>query len=386
MNGTSPTGVASRRLLPLAFIVLLAAGAGTAGRAAAQSAVDVASAARTNQILLRVNDRIATTWDYEQRLSAAREGIRQAPSLDRAEKEERLSEVPRQVMRSMWDELLLLSRADQLGITIPEAEVQEALRAQMEQFGIEEESEMVMALAQNGLTMAQYLQSLENQLLIRDVMSRELYPRIQVEEDELRAVYRERRDNFRVPEKRRVREVVVLEEGTADAAEARQLAGRIQRRWSAGEEPEPLAEELGTDVALFVDLGLVESEDLASDLAAAAWSLEAGEVSEPLRARGGWHVLQVTAVEPESVRPFEEVRELVARAERGRRLQREEDDYLRELEERSYFEANPPPELRDFRTASGRTLLEGGLQMLGGLEESAPPGSPSEGTGGAEEG
>jgi peptidyl-prolyl cis-trans isomerase D len=50
----------------------------------------------------------------------------------------------------------------------------------------------------------------------------------------------------------------------------------------------------------------------------AAFSLETGATSEPVRSQFGYHLIQVTEIQPETLKPFEEVREqLRAEAARG---------------------------------------------------------------------
>lgn len=319
-----------------------------------------------NRVLLRINDRIATLHDFQQRVEARASAIRRNPELTDDQKAAALEEVQLAVLRAIWEELLIASRADQLGVVVSQQQVEEAMLEQMRRFQIENVDQLRMALAQEGLTLERFRDSLAMNLLFREVMGRELFPRVRISEDELRSLYRQRTSDFAVPEQVQVRELVVLEGAELGEVQPMELAEELARRWRAGEEPAELAEEKGEAVRL-LDIGWVAPGDLAGALEQEVWPLEAGTITGPVEARGGLHVLQVVERKAETVRPFEEVREVLAGEERSRKMQTEQEKYLQELESRAYYEADPPPGLADFRTVTGRSLDEGGLRILDDL-------------------
>lgn len=125
---------------------------------------------------------------------------------------------------------------------------------------------------------------------------------INFEEEELREAYEERREDFGEPERRQVRQILFDEEETA-----RQAYQQI----TEGAEMEAVAEELQGSAV--IDLGLVTRNELPQALTEATFALDEGAVSEPLESDFGWHLVQVSEIQPESVRSFEEVREEVRR-------------------------------------------------------------------------
>ena len=313
-----------------------------------------------NRVLLRVNDRIVTQYAYERQVAQALAAIT-AQGLDPEMLAQRREELPKQVLRGLWDELLIMSRADQLGLTVTDYEIDEAVDSQMAQFGMESRSQLEQALAQNGLTMEAYRDNLRVGLLQRQVWGRELFPRVQLAEDELRRVYRDNLEDYRIDETRTVEELVVLE-GDA-GSELDDMAIRVAAAWSRGESPEEIVEREG-DAVRYIQLGTVEREALAPALADVIFEIPEGQVSEPVVARGGLHIVKVTKIEPSRVQAFEEVRDQVEIDERGRRLEEEREEYLRELEENAYYEANLPPQLSGFRTTTGFAIGAGGLRGI----------------------
>ncbi|HUP22479.1 MAG TPA: SurA N-terminal domain-containing protein [Thermoanaerobaculia bacterium] len=332
-----------------------------------------------NRVVLRVNDRIVTLYDFDRQLARARADILEQ-ARDSEQQRTLLDNAPREVMRSLFDELLILTRADQLGLAVRDLEVDQEIREQMTRFGLSTEEEMRAALAQNGITLEQFRTNLRNQLLWREVTQEELYPRIAVDEQELRALYRERASEFAVPEQRRLREVVVLEDGGLDADGRARVAGELRAAWVAGGDPEELVAGARADhgelaVAL-LDVGWVGPGDLAPELERAVWQLAPGDVSEPIAARGGLHLAQVLELKEQSQRPFEDVRNALLARERSRRFEQELEKYLEELEEKAYYDFRPPQGLEDFETASGRRVREGQRELLAPGRQVAEPVAP----------
>lgn len=118
---------------------------------------------------------------------------------------------------------------------------------------------------------------------------------IKVDDAQLRAAYDERAAEFGTPEKRNVLMTVVDDEAKAKTiAEAAKTKGLAAAAKDAGVEPLPLD-------------GIARAE--LPELGDAAFTLEMGKTSEPVKSGLGWHVLAVTGVQPGTTRSFEEVRE-----------------------------------------------------------------------------
>ena len=141
-----------------------------------------------DRVVLRVNDRIATLHQYEQRKADAIAQIqRQASSPE--ERQRMLAQIGPTVFRDLLDELLVLSRADQLRIRPDEAVVDQELARRRTQFGFESDDEFAAALGSQGLSLAQFRTQLRDQLRFQEVMYREIVADIELEEDDLTRLY-----------------------------------------------------------------------------------------------------------------------------------------------------------------------------------------------------
>ncbi len=325
--------------------------------------------ADVNRIVLRVNERIATLYDYEQ---LKRERI---VSIERAEisserRQALLANLGEATMRELYEELLVLSRADQLDVRIPEKSIQEALERAKASFGIETEEDFERALAQSGMTREDLREQMTRNLKIREVIGREVHTRIELEDEDLRRHYQANLEDFRVPEKLELSELVVLELDGSDPAERAALAAELKERIVAGtlSDEELAAYREEGAVAGWIGLGWVERGDLDPSLEEAAWGLEAGAVSDPVEARGGLHLLRVNERTAAEVRSFDQVRPQIEARLGNERFREELSKYMSELEGRSYIVFQPPPDAAGFRPDTRGPAAEG----LAGLEQALP--------------
>jgi peptidyl-prolyl cis-trans isomerase SurA len=329
-----------------------------------------------NRVVLRINDRIATLRDYEQRRrEMVREILRREQ--DPEERQRLISQSAETVFADMFRELLLESRADQLGIDISDAQVDVAISQLRQNYNIKTDQEFAAALAQSGMTVQQLRAQLRNTLRVQEVRGREVASRVKVEEEDLRRYYRKNLEQFRQPEQVQLREAVVLEEGGAPAEERSRIASEIRAKVAAGV---PLADavaeyaEKGT-VSNVIELGWVSPGDLDKNLETAVWKLPKNSVSEPVAARGGLHLVQVIDRRESRIPPFSEVSAAIQAREEERVFRDEVGKYLTELEKKSLIVAKPPEEAAGFRRYLAAAAVENDIEGLSG--GATPAGAPT---------
>lgn len=136
-----------------------------------------------------------------------------------------------------------------------------------------------------------------------------------VSETDVRALYEERLETLRTPERRALRHILLAVPADADAgavAEQRERALAVRQRIVAGEDFAEVATEVSEDRVSAQrggELGSIERGLLDPSLDDVAFALAVGELSEPVRSRFGYHLVEVTAIVPSAVPSFEEVAE-----------------------------------------------------------------------------
>ncbi len=305
----------------------------------------------------------------------------------------RLADVGVEVMSDIFEELLLLSRADQIDAEPKREEIQAAVERAKEGAGIQDDEEFVQALAASGFTLDTFYEHIKKNLTMNGVMGREIRPRIRLTEEDLRRYYQLHLEDYRVPTRLEVREVVILDSATTSAEGRASIAQDIRERLVAGEPPDEVVSsyvDKGLTTA-WIDLGWVSAGDLDPALEEAIWDLEAGEFSAAVPARGGLHICQVLDRKEATIQEFSEVAEAIERQETDRRFQTEIGEYLAELERNSYVVIEPPPEAAAFRSVLERRREEGlelderqaalagaGLAVTQPAEPAAPAETPDE--------
>jgi hypothetical protein len=188
---------------------------------------------------------------------------------------------------------------------------------------------------------------------------------MQLDEEDLRRYYLAHLEEFRVPARIRVREIVLLDAAAGyDSRRLTDVAADLRRclverdyeldSCLASDETSEGLVDLRRQGAFtgWVDLGWVQQGDLDEVLEEASRELSVGALSAPLLARGGVHLLQVLERRDLELQSFAEVKDRILEREDRRVFEDEMTRYLKELEEQSYVVVNPPAEATGFRTSA----------------------------------
>jgi peptidyl-prolyl cis-trans isomerase D len=134
---------------------------------------------------------------------------------------------------------------------------------------------------------------------------------IAVDEAEVRARYQDHLQSYTTPESREVSHILIKVDDETDEAAARARITEIRERIEAGESFAELAAELSEDPGSAPDggsLGEVGRGEMVPAFENAMFSLQAGELSEPVRSQFGWHLILVQSISGGETQPFDAVR------------------------------------------------------------------------------
>ncbi len=122
---------------------------------------------------------------------------------------------------------------------------------------------------------------------------------IKVSDDQIRQRYEQLKDQYQVPEKRDVEQIVFANQASAAAARA---------KIAAGAKFEDIAKSLGKSQA-DIALGTIQEADLGAQRGPAAFALPADGVTQPVKFTFGWTLLHVTKITPGFSKTFGDVKE-----------------------------------------------------------------------------
>lgn len=140
-------------------------------------------------------------------------------------------------------------------------------------------------------------------------------PKPASDEAALRQLYQQNSAKYSTPEQREVSHILV--QVAANASEAEKKAAEAKANQLAAQARAP-----GADFAALAransddsgskdkggDLGWIRKEDMVPAFGNAAFTMQAGQISAPVKSEFGWHIIKVGAVRPAVQRPFGEVR------------------------------------------------------------------------------
>ncbi len=181
-----------------------------------------------------------------------------------------------------------------------------------------------------------------------------------VPEADARQAYDQRKASYGTPERRTIQQITFPSQADAEAAAAKIKDGTGFEAVATERNVSPQNLELGT---------FTKAEMLDQAVADAAFALDQGGVSAPIAGRFGPVLVRVTQIQPESVRPFEEVaaeiRQELAQERAKGQIERIHD----EIED---LRAGAKP-LADIAKEKGLTLIQVPAVEAGGLDKAGNP-------------
>lgn len=208
-----------------------------------------------------------------------------------------LQELQAKVLDSMILELLQKERAEQLGLSVTDEEVNEQL------FDIASKNDMTILELRDRINedradaFVELRNDIQQQLVIQKLRQREVISRTMVTDEEVKNfLQRSRLDNSNT--QTRIRHILITLPESATAKqreEARAKINEVEQRLRTGESFEQMAVRYsnGSKALQGGDLGLLKQEQIPTFFANALASLEVGEISPVISSPSGFHIIKL---------------------------------------------------------------------------------------------
>ncbi len=316
------------------------------------------------RVVAKVNGQIITLSEFQQRQIAAA----QAARVDADNVGPFLRQNNARILQDAIDEILIMQKAEDSGIQAPSQWVDESIDGIRKENNITTDEQFQEALTREGLTLAELRKNIERGVVRRIVMEREIRPKIEATEAEMRAEYeRLKPTEFTKPPTVSLQEILVSEK-----AGGMELARQIVEKAKAGEDFAGLAktESSAPSRAHGGDVGQLAQGEMNPDLEKVAFALPVGGISDPLPVEGGYRVIKVTAKTSGSVTPYDTAKDKVRDELMNARFEKAYDAYVQELRKNASIELR----VREVPLQLTGPIPEGSLREA--LEPLAP-GSPA---------
>lgn len=312
-----------------ALASVLAAAGGLAPAPAAEMVLDGHAAF--------VNDRAIMISDVLRYTQAADRQAARTVSPERLD--DVLDQNYRDGLQALIERELILVEAERRHLDLPDpavdAQIKQLIR---ERFG-GDSAAFRAALAADGLSYEAYRAQIRNDLRAMLLRRQEVTDRIALTPGAVQKAYRERIEQYRQPERVRVR-LLVVRKGRTDAeiAAKRRLAETARERALRGEPFEALVKELseGPAVAEGGDLGWREPRELRPELAAAVRVLQPGSVSGVLDVGDEFHIVFLEGRREAKIQPLSEVAAEIERDLQRAAIEQRMAAWMSELRTRNF--------------------------------------------------
>ena len=303
------------------------------------------------QVLVKVNGEIITQTEFQKvQLTALRE-LPNPPDPSRtsdAELSKIFAQVNPQAIVGMIDEMLLMQRAKELGMTVSDAQFSEVLDSIKKDNKIESEAAFEAALKSEGMTLAQLKTILSKRILIGQVQRREIGSRVEVTEAEERAYYDAHPTEFGTTPSVTLREIVVTAEldpvkkapSVGSLEDAEEKANALRTRIAKGEPFEKVAAE-GSDSPSKANGGLIgpiSRDEMNEELLKEISKMKVGELTPVRGTQTGSQFFKLESSIESTTLPFESARAQIADRLTGEKVNGELKKYLQRLRAQAIIE------------------------------------------------
>ncbi|MFO0692599.1 MAG: SurA N-terminal domain-containing protein [Polyangiales bacterium] len=262
---------------------------------------------------------------------------RAAPFLDRVmaapsqtERIERLEQLYREVLDQLIDEELIKQTAASLSLRVTQAEIERALANVQQQNNLTPE-QFWQAVREQGYTEAGYRADLQRQLLRMKVINQRVRSRVNVTEADVRREYdQEVRRMTRTVRYHASHLFLPLAENATEAEVEDVRERAVALRATLSDEA---SFEAATETVVGGELGWLTQGDLPESLERVVFTMEPGQISDPVRGPAGFHIflLHERARGDEQAPEYDSVRENIYRQLLDQAMNRQEQLFLEEL-------------------------------------------------------
>src|SRR5580658_8247767 len=290
-------------------------------------------------IVAHVNDRIITQSDYDRAMKEADDEAKQHGATM-----QQISEGHRDLLRTLIDQQLWLSKGKELGID-GDTELVKRLDEIRKQYNLSSLEDLEKAAQEQGVSFEDFKANIRNQLVTQEVMRQEVGEHIQFTPGEAMRYYDQHKQDYSRPESERLSEILIPAEAddAAKLADAKTKADDVEARLHAGGDFAQLARSFssGPTASSGGDLGQYKQGQLPKVLEDKTFPLATGQYTDPILTRQGYIILKVVQHTAGGPAAYKDVQEQVEESLYESRMEPAIRAYLTTMREQAYIDIKP---------------------------------------------
>jgi len=291
------------------------------------------------RIIARVNNEVVTQRQFERERQKLREQL--ARDYSGPELDQQVREQSKNLLRDLIDQALMVQKAKDVDINV-ETDLVKRLDEIRKNFNLESLEDLQKEVEKQGLIWEDFKDQTRRNLLMREVIGREVGGRIIVSHDDARKYFEEHKKNFESPGGVHLSEILVSSE-KRKPEEAEKRAKDAQAEIKAGTRFHDVVKKYSDDSTAREggDVGFFKDGTLAPVIANAVSKLEVGETSETIQTKNGYMIFKVLERLRPGIPVLEEVEDRVKEALYNEKMQPALRAYLQNLRKESYVYLAP---------------------------------------------
>ena len=263
-----------------------------------------------DEILVVVNKHIITRRGLSQAVEQQHAALYR--QFSGKELDTKLTDARDKTLQGLVDAFLLEDKGAELGSPVTDDYIRASIDGIKKENNFTSDADLEQALKGSlGIGLPEFIKRQKQQAIQQFVLQREVFSKVAVEDNELRAFYEDHKDEYRMPTRFRIRELVLAKGATpADQAIARTQLAAVQADLKAGKSFEDLAKAQSTSPSKATggDLGWMNKGFLRASIEEAALKLKPEQVSAPIETDKDLYLIQLIALEDAPVKSFVEVK------------------------------------------------------------------------------
>jgi peptidyl-prolyl cis-trans isomerase C len=203
-----------------------------------------------------------------------------------------------EVLDGMIIEKIMDLRAQQLNISISDAELENKINEIKKEYG----EDFTGLLAQENVKYEQWKKEFKKEILLQKLIAIDVNAKIKVSEDEAENYFNKHRANYKTESRVRVAQIVVRD---------MEMAKKVETRLKAGEDFASVAAKvsIGPEASRGGDLGFITRWIMPEPLDKAIFSLPVNKISPIVQSSYGFHIFKVLESQPAKTHNFADVKQ-----------------------------------------------------------------------------
>jgi len=277
-----------------------------------------------------VNDDVITISEVRSRVALV---SMQWENIGKEEYNKRIQEEWEKQLQTLIEDKLILQEAKASGLEVSENEVEAQIEEMKKKFSSEEE--FYRTLQKQGLSLPEVKKMLEEELLKEKLIRRAVLSKINVGEKEIEAYYEQHKDEFMSPPQIGIARIAIKK-----GPDATELVNKIMDELKAGKNFSDLARQYSqtSDGKGGGELGFFKKGELSQEVEDVVWTLDVGQVSEPVEAGDYICIFKVTGKKLSEPKPLESVRSAIESILRREKIRKAYEEFVQKLKEKAFIE------------------------------------------------